>query len=158
MLSWITSWWVTSPSSTEGSFTGPARNAPNNGENIKQLLEEKPQMMNLTIITNIEIQNARQRLKSPVSHNVPDKPRPLTVLQQLAEIHERGSTNYFESIKKRRHEKLQSKPESNIQAFEDIKVKRVENMIITTSTEFKSAPKYKLEEIGYLVEDCHILQ
>jgi hypothetical protein len=99
MLEWITSWWWSA-----GTFTGPARNAPNEGKNIKEIIDQKPEQINM--LTSSELQNVRQRLRKTETNG--PKPNlnksPATVLEELGNIFEKSPNNYFELIRKKREE------------------------------------------------------
>lgn len=55
MFSWITSWWSSS------AISGPARNAPNEGKNIKEIIDQKP--AEVSILTQEEIIAVKNNLR-----------------------------------------------------------------------------------------------
>lgn len=96
MLSWIASWW------SSGTFTGPARNAPNEGKDIKALFDQKPS--HVVVLTDVEIQTVQKGLKKIQTNATPPKIYKSPILQQIEDVAEQGHTKYFENIKKRREE------------------------------------------------------
>ncbi len=91
MLSWITDWLYT-------VYSGPARNAPNNGVNIKKYIEEKP--VDIKTITSQDVKEALDNLK-PVGPI--EKPRNYTspLMNEFNTVFTMGYKNYFENKKKK---------------------------------------------------------
>lgn len=74
MFSWVTSWWKSKSTPIQGTILGPARNAPNDGINIKEFIEEQSKQANsseiistTSAITNDELKSAKKSL----SQNAP---------------------------------------------------------------------------------------
>ncbi len=93
MFAWITEWFYTVYS---GPVSGPARNAPNNGVNIKKYIEEKPP--EVKIITDDEVQQALENLK-PIP--IVDKPVNYTspLMAEFNNVFAMGYKTYFEKKK-----------------------------------------------------------
>jgi hypothetical protein len=64
MFSWISSWWSTS------AISGPARNAPNEGKNIKEIISQKP--AEVSILTQEEIIAVKNNLRKTVTREAID--------------------------------------------------------------------------------------
>lgn len=84
----------------EDNFTGPARNAPNEGINIKTVLQQ--QLSQVIVVSGDDLSKVINRLRKtkinanpPPSHEVP-------IHQELKNIFEGGKSLYFESIRKKR--------------------------------------------------------
>lgn len=142
MFNWITSWWKTNPRSIPGPVLGPARNAPNNGLNIKSFLEQQSNLVATNVVNNNnqqpippkkstsqnvsvqfvsvsanDIQAIRARLnKVPTKLNKSETQEP-PLLREMNEIFSQGNEGYFASIKLRREQKHKE--------FNTIKVKKV---------------------------------
>lgn len=75
MLSWVTSWWRSTPNPTPGPILGPARNAPNDGLNIKSFLEQQSNLINsnANIPSSINTNNNEQPkiVKKSSIQNIP---------------------------------------------------------------------------------------
>ena len=93
MFSWITEWFYTYST----PVTGPARNAPNNGVDIKKYIDEKP--VDVIIITCADVKEAKENLKPVV--NV-EKPTNYTspLIAEFNQVFEMGYKNYFDQKKK----------------------------------------------------------
>lgn len=93
MFSWITEWFYTYTT----PVTGPARNAPNNGVDIKKYIEDKP--LEVKMITCEEVKDALEKLK-PVVNN--EKPAIYTspLIAEFNQVFDMGYKNYFEKKKK----------------------------------------------------------
>ena len=113
MLSWVTSLW------SSGSFTGPARNAPNNGVDIKKLFDQRPKQV--IAVSNVQIQTTLKGLKKTETNSVPpisDKPE---IMKEFDCVFDHGYREYFIFLKNQRDnqqslnktqalEKLRKKP------------------------------------------------
>ncbi len=90
MISWITDWLYT-------VYSGPARNAPNNGVNIKKYIDEKPP--DVKTITSEDVKEALNNLK-PISAT--EKPMIYTspLMNEFNTVFTMGYKNYFEQKKK----------------------------------------------------------
>lgn len=104
MLSWVSSWWI------NRSLSGPARNAPNDGKNIKEIMEQKP--ANVLLVSPNEINNIRNKLKKTVQ-NEPYRSETPKLLLDLNNVFNQGNDKYFETVRKRREENL-NKPKIDI--------------------------------------------
>lgn len=95
MLNWLYSWWYFVP--------GPARNAPNDGVDIKKFVENKP--TSVSVITETEIKTAMNNLNRV---NVIHKPSGYTapLIREFNEVFEMGYENFL----KQRREKLKKIP------------------------------------------------
>jgi hypothetical protein len=102
MFEWVSLWW------TNKSLSGPARNAPNDGKNIKELIEQKPDTV--LLVSQSEINNIRNKLKKTVQ-NEPYKTETPKLFLDLNKVFQQGNDKYFENIRKKREEK---KPKINI--------------------------------------------
>lgn len=80
----------------------PARNAPNNGKNIRNLIEHKP--VHITLISEAEIKKALSNLKQPVIVTHPPLPQRPTLLSELNELflNTKDSRNPIEVVRERR--------------------------------------------------------
>ncbi|MEM2986597.1 MAG: hypothetical protein QXV60_00650 [Nitrososphaerota archaeon] len=88
MLSWLSNWW------SAGTFSGPARNAPNQGKNIKSLFDQRPK--HVIIVSDTEIKKALSNLKkTEVNQNSKDYENPL--FKELYKIFEKGYKEYFKA-------------------------------------------------------------
>lgn len=74
MFSWVTSWWKSKSTPIQGTILGPARNAPNDGINIKEFIEEQSKQVisseiisTTSVITNDELKSVKKSL----SQNAP---------------------------------------------------------------------------------------
>lgn len=95
MLSWVSSWW------TNKSLSGPARNAPNDGKNIKELLQQKP--VSIPLLSQQEISNARNNLKK-ITPNKPYESEPGQLKIALTQVFAQGNETYFNNFRKRREQ------------------------------------------------------
>ena len=93
MFSWITEWFYTVYSTP---VTGPARNAPNNGVDIKKYIDEKP--LEVKIISTQDVQEALIKLK-PIP--LVEKPSKYTspLIAEFNKVFDMGYQNYFEQKK-----------------------------------------------------------
>ena len=94
MLSWVTTWW------SAGSFTGPARNAPNNGIDIKKLFDQRPtQVMTLT---QAEVIKEREKLRPTKINAIPPISNRPPIMQEFDDVFTQGYKEYFEFLRKKR--------------------------------------------------------
>lgn len=94
MFGWVSSWW------TKGFFSGPARNAPNDGKNIKEILEKSPEATSKLLSEEI-----LQKKISSLRKITTNETRPLftersPILLQLENVSVHGYREYFLSLKK----------------------------------------------------------
>jgi hypothetical protein len=100
MLGWATSWW------SSENFTGPARNAPNSGINIRQLFDQKPtQVMILSQEQVIEVISGLRPTKINAMPPLSDKP---PIMKDFDNVFECGYKNYFQQLKEQRKSKSNS--------------------------------------------------
>lgn len=92
MFAWLASWFYTT------DYSGPARNAPNNGVSIKKYIEEKPQEVN--IITQEDIINAKNKLHK-VEPNNKSTIYKSPLLQEFDQVFQMGYQTYFEAKRKK---------------------------------------------------------
>ena len=81
-------------------LTGPARNAPNEGQHIKQLFDHKPS--SVTLLTTNDILRARSALKKT---NINSNPIAIEIPPLIGSLHavfQQGNNDYFESVRRRR--------------------------------------------------------
>ena len=84
------------------TFTGAARNAPNNGKNVKELLDQRtPQF---PIITQKQVLDIKNNLKKTLSNAVPPLVQKPSIMVELDSVFGCGNAAYFEIIRKRRQE------------------------------------------------------
>jgi len=127
MFNWVTSWWIPSettvPSTTPGNNStllnntlpttpqginlatdnvsaGPARNAPNDGKDIKTLFIQQPKRF--IVLTTSEINVIRQGLRKTVINQYPPKLRKKPIIAELDSVFEQGNYTYFDSLRTRR--------------------------------------------------------
>ena len=93
MLDWVGSWW------SAGSFTGPARNAPNDGINIKKLFDQRPKQV--ISLTEAEVKQELKKLRPTKINAVPPLSHKPPIMQEFEDVFANGYKNYFESRKKR---------------------------------------------------------
>ncbi len=94
MFSWITEWFYTVYSSP--TITGPARNAPNNGLDIKKYIEEKPP--DVKMITSDDVKGQLGKLKPVVpieKANVYTSP----LITEFNQVFDLGYKTYFQKKK-----------------------------------------------------------
>lgn len=94
MFSWITEWFYTVYSSP--TITGPARNAPNNGLDIKKYIEEKPP--DIKMITSDDVKEQLEKLK-PVVHNEKASVYTSPLITEFNEVFNVGYKEYFQKKK-----------------------------------------------------------
>ena len=89
MISWISEWLY-------AIYSGPARDAPNNGVNIKKYIEDKPP--DIKTITCDDVKEAIDKLK-PVT--IKDKPLIYTspLMAEFNTVFDMGYKNYFQKKK-----------------------------------------------------------
>ena len=121
MLSWVTSWWRKDPSA--GTVLGPARNAPNDGHNIKAILEQNSAenaaiaanerhpttVAQILVITTAEITDARRKLTPPKPREPSFRPEDMDVIKEMAQIFIEGSNGYFKHLRERREQARKAK-------------------------------------------------
>jgi hypothetical protein len=138
MFGWVTSWWST------GSFTGPARNAPNDGKNIKAIFDQRPKQV--MVVTEEEIGTIRKGLKKTQINAMPPKSQKPPIMAELDNVFGQGNMSYFEMLRKRRESAkncstniTEDNSEQSIVANNDIDKSTEINTSITTklSTETK---------------------
>lgn len=106
MLSWVTSWW------SSGTFTGPARNAPNNGVDIKKFFDQRPKQV--ITVTSVEIQTTLKGLKKAETNAVPPASNKPPIMKEFDSVFDQGYKEYFVVLKKQREiisDKVESKAE-----------------------------------------------
>lgn len=119
MFSWVTSFW------SKTHVSGPARNAPNNGENIKTIIDNKPPTV--VSVTQKEIENTIKNLRKTVI-NEPYKSAPSSLELELASVFELGNSNYFELMRIKRKNLIEANINiSNNQSIEKIDIDTTTN-------------------------------
>ena len=93
MLGWVGSWW------SVGSFTGPARNAPNDGINIKKLFDQRPKQV--ITLSEAEVKQELKKLRPTKINAVPPLTHKPPIMQEFEDVFANGYKNYFEARKKR---------------------------------------------------------
>jgi len=87
MLDWFSSFW------TDYSLYGPARNAPNNGINIKDLLQQRPQRV--ICLTPEEVQHKLSTLRPTKINAIPPIQNKNPIMKEFDEVFNQGYQNYF---------------------------------------------------------------
>lgn len=90
MFSWVTNWW------SSESFTGPARNAPNQGINIKYLFDQRPKQV--IVVTDDQIKSIMAGLKKIEPNSTPPESQDTPIMKELDDVFKRGNKNFFESL------------------------------------------------------------
>ena len=133
MFSWVTSWWKLGSRPIQGHIAGPARNAPNDGHNIKEFIEEQKDqaklasLMEITsqsevpkglrnnsnqgtavqimVVSSDDIKDARARLRQTSSskQNLSIQDPPL--LREMSKVFNQGHEQYFAERKRLKEEK-----------------------------------------------------
>ena len=89
MFAWVTNWLYT-------VYSGPARNAPNNGVNIKKFIEEKPpEIKTITqedIVEALDHLKPVQQIQKPVVYSSP-------LMEEFNTVFNLGYKEYFEKRK-----------------------------------------------------------
>lgn len=121
MFSWVSSWFMSRPPVAPGPLVGPARNAPNNGHNIKSFIEEhnsklqtlettKTQTTQKSTAAPVQIivassddikhtlSNLRQTSLTKLDAGSQDPP----LLKEMQSVLKHGPSRYFEEVKQRR--------------------------------------------------------
>lgn len=112
MLDWVTSWWSTD------TFTGPARNAPNDGKEIKTLLDQCPEQV--LMVTETEIHEVRKNLRKTQINSMPRILHEPPIIVELNSVFRQGNANYFEMIRKcRRNNKINTDTIEEFQKLSD---------------------------------------
>ena len=93
MFSWLNSFWVNQ------NFPGPARHAPNNGYNIRALLEQRPQC--IVVVTEKEIKDTLSSLKKTKINAIPPLSNKNPLMKEFDGVCEIGFKEYFERRKQK---------------------------------------------------------
>lgn len=97
MYAWITSFWK-----SYDPISGPARNAPNNGVHIKQIMEQKPKEIEASSnITETQLQLKISKLKKippPTNKKCYKSP----IMTEFDNIFSMGTKAYLDKIKNNR--------------------------------------------------------
>lgn len=121
MFDWIRDWWYGDNKTV--SLSHAARNAPNEGIGIKELIANKP--AEIRIITASELATAKSQLKEPahiilsheeilmqrnrlrktVSEPVISSSGPRTLMTEINEIMQTGNRTYFDNLRKRKEKR-----------------------------------------------------
>lgn len=121
MFDWIRDWWYGDNKTVNLSHA--ARNAPNEGIGIKELIDNKP--ADIKIITANELVTAKSQLKEPVhiilsheeilmqrnrlrktvSEPIISSSGPRTLMTEINEIMQSGNRAYFDNLRKRKEKK-----------------------------------------------------
>lgn len=121
MFSWVTSWWRTN--SEQGAVIAPARNAPNDGRDIKTFLnneiarrhaqeststsapksvEDSKPPANIIIVTCNDIQQIRQRLRKIPDDYERAKPQVPPLFGEINDIFSEGREAAFRKLREKR--------------------------------------------------------
>ncbi len=103
MLQWVTSWW-------SGVTIGPARNAPNDGKNIKATLEQKPTQV--VLLGEDEIKRVLSTLRKTTTNPPQTVFKQPPLFEELHSVLSQGHASYFQMIKKK---KLQNQSNADIE-------------------------------------------
>lgn len=134
MLAWITNWW------SSNNFSGPARNAPNDGKKIKSLFDQRPKQV--IIITSDEIKTAISKLKKVDKINT-QKSTNNPMFEELYSVFQKGIKNYFNDLKHTRS----TEQVENRSLEEKIKVRDKVIEILKKKKELKQEDSNSLEII-----------
>lgn len=99
MLSWFTSFW------TDELSSGPARNAPNNGFNIKEIFDQRPKQV-ITLSAE-EVQEKLRSLKPTVINANPPVSNKPPLMKEFDDVFTSGYKEFLEAQRKKRSEKMQ---------------------------------------------------
>ena len=142
MFSWVTSWWKSKSTPIQGTILGPARNAPNDGINIKEFIEEQSKQANsseiastASVINNDELKSVKKSLSqnTPVQlviasesdvrslranlRKIPEKlpsngSQDGDLLREMKNVCAKGHLQYFADRKQKREDVQKKKQES----------------------------------------------
>lgn len=93
MLSWITSWWST-------SFSGPARNAPDGGKNIKVVLAQKP--IHIKTITSDQLLERISVLKPTIINSNPPISNKSPMMKEIDLVNAEGYKIFFIKLREKK--------------------------------------------------------
>ena len=96
MLGWVSSWW------SVGSFPGPARNAPNNGIDIKKLFDQRPTQV--ISLSEADVKQELKKLRPTITNAVPPISNKPPLMQEFDDVFNKGYKDYFEVRKRKRIE------------------------------------------------------
>ncbi len=106
--------WIINALWTTPTFAGPARNAPDGGNNVKKLLETAPPTCGL--LSPEIVQETRASLKK-ITPNPPFvSPKP-PLLADFDQVFALGVESYFEQFKQRRNKISLSKPTTTVESI-----------------------------------------
>lgn len=98
ILGWFSSLW------TSEYFTGPARNAPNQGRNIKALFDQRPkQVIN---VSQEQIQSIKSSLKPTIINEIPPIKNPNPTIKELNNVYDIGPSEFLAQIRAKRQQKI----------------------------------------------------
>lgn len=103
MLAWVSSLWL-----SEG-FSGAARNAPNNGINIKTLFDQRPKQV--MTVSEEEVRETLKSLKKTVINAVPPLSQKPPIMAEFDEVFTMGHKEYFERKRLNRLNKVKNQAE-----------------------------------------------
>jgi len=114
---WITSFWQTD------SFTGPARNAPNNGIDIKKIFDQRPtQVMTLS---QSEVQEELKKLRPTKINAVPPLSHKPPIMKEFDDVFKDGYKAFFEARRKK---------QSGVEIVDTVIITVVQSVEITDSS------------------------
>ncbi|CAH6420357.1 Hypothetical protein HVR_LOCUS1172 [uncultured virus] len=87
MLAWVSSLWLS------GSFTGPARNAPNNGIDIKKLFDQRPTQV-ITVSEEV-VKTTLKGLRKTVTNAVPPLSNKPPLMKEFEDVFSTGYKDFF---------------------------------------------------------------
>ena len=90
---WVSSWW------SVGSFTGPARNAPNNGIDIKKLFDQRPKQV--ILLSADEVKQELKKLRPTKINAIPPISNRPPIMQEFDNVFNQGYKQFFEARKQR---------------------------------------------------------
>lgn len=118
LLDWVSSLWLSS-----GSFTGPARNAPNNGIDIKKLFDQRPTQV--ITLTQEQVQIELKKLRPTKTNAIPPISHKPPIMQEFDDVFNQGYKNYFEILRNKRMANTSLKLEQEVES---------ENIPVTVTT------------------------
>jgi hypothetical protein len=102
-------------------FSGPARNAPNDGLNIKLQFEQLPQMI---IVSDGDLKKAINNLRKTKVNANPATFNEVPIHSELKSVFTKGTNDYFESIRKRRESKLAANELTSVPKFVSLHLRK----------------------------------
>jgi len=87
MFNWISCFW------SDGSFTGPARNAPNNGIDIKKIFDQRP--LQVICVSESQIKTELSKLRKTTINAIPPLLHQPPIMKEFDNVFSQGYKQYF---------------------------------------------------------------